>query len=148
MNELSILYPWIKVFHIVSFTAWMAGLFYLPRLFVYHTQQKPGSDSSETFKGMERRLYAQIMMPAMIATYLFGILLLLTPGVVDWRQGWMWSKLVLVLILTVFQLALARWRYDFATDANRHAERFYRIVNEVPTLLLIGIVILVVIKPY
>lgn len=141
-------YPWIKVCHIVSVVAWMAGLFYLPRLFVYHAETAHGSGASETFKVMERRLLRGIMNPAMVATYVFGTLLALTPGVVDWHAGWIYGKLAAVLALTVIHHLLARWRKAFAADRDRHSARFYRIVNEIPTVLLIIIVVLVVVKPF
>jgi putative membrane protein len=141
-------YPWIKALHIISVVAWMAGLLYLPRLFVYHASARAGSEASETFKIMERRLLRGIMNPAMIAAYVFGILLLLTPGVVDWRMGWIYVKLVSVAALTLFQHRLAVWRKDFAADANRRPAKLYRIVNEVPTLLLILIVVMVAVKPF
>lgn len=142
------LYPWLKALHIVSVVAWMAGLLYLPRLFVYHAGARPGSDASETFKVMERRLLRGIMHPAMAATYVFGISLAAIPGVVDWYRGWIYVKLAAVLALTVIHAFLARWCRDFASDRNRHAERFYRIVNEIPTLLLILAVIMVVVRPF
>jgi putative membrane protein len=141
------LYPWTKALHVISIIAWMAGLLYLPRLFVYHCAAPIDSSENETFKVMERRLLRAIMNPAMIAAYLFGIALLLTPGVVDWGSGWIHVKLVLVAALTVYHHALARWRQAFAADANRHPARFYRIANEVPTLIMVGIVILVVVRP-
>jgi protoporphyrinogen IX oxidase len=141
-------YPWIKSLHIVSMVAWMAGLLYLPRLYVYHSMAPTGSDQSETFKIMERRLQRGIMTPAMIATWGFGLLLAGTPGVVDWRMGWIWAKLAFVVGLTMFHIVLARWREAFAVDRNRHPTRLFRIVNELPTVALIAIVILVVIKPF
>ena len=128
--------------------AWMAGLLYLPRLYVYHSMAPAGSDRSETFKIMERRLQRGIMTPAMIATWGFGLLLAGTPGVVDWRMGWIWAKLAFVVGLTMFHIVLARWREAFAADRNRHPTRLFRIVNELPTVALIAIVILVVIKPF
>ena len=148
MNSLLPFYPWLKALHIVSVVAWMAGLLYLPRLFVYHAEARPGSSASETFKVMERRLLRGIMTPAMTATFLFGILLALTPGVVDWRAGWIWLKLACVAGLAILHILLARWRRDFAGDANSRPARFYRIVNEIPTVLLLAIVILVVVKPF
>lgn len=141
-------YPWIKALHIISVVAWMAGLLYLPRLFVYHAEARPGSEVAATLATMERRLLRAIMTPAMVAAYAFGVLLLLTPGVVDWRQGWIHAKLAAVLALTVIHGLLARWRRDFAADRNTRPARFYRVVNEIPTLLLIAIVILVVVKPF
>jgi protoporphyrinogen IX oxidase len=141
-------YPWIKSAHILAVIAWMAGLLYLPRLFVYHALAPIGSDQSETFKVMERRLLRGIMNPAMIATLLFGGLLAGTPGVVNWRMGWIWAKLGLVFALLVYHYSLALWRQAFAKDRNRHSSRFFRIVNELPTIALISIVILVVVKPF
>jgi protoporphyrinogen IX oxidase len=141
-------YPWIKSAHIISMVAWMAGLLYLPRLLVYHAMALVGSDQSETFKVMERRLQRGIMMPALIGTWGFGLALAGTPGVVDWRMGWIWAKITLVVGLTLFHAALARWRRDFAGDRNRHPARFFRIVNELPTLALIAIILLVVVKPF
>jgi putative membrane protein len=141
-------YPWIKSLHIVSMVAWMAGLLYLPRLYVYHSLAPAGSDRSETFKVMERRLQRGIMTPAMIATWGFGLVLAGTPGVVDWRMGWIWTKLTFVVGLTIFHIVLARWRGVFAADRNRHPTRLFRIVNELPTIALIAIVVLVVIKPF
>jgi len=148
VSWLSPAYPWIKALHIISVVAWMAGLLYLPRLFVYHAQARPGSDAVEVFKVMERRLLRGIMAPAMIAAYVFGVALLLTPGVVDWQRGWIQVKLAAVIVLTVGHHMLARWRRDFAADRNTRPARFYRIVNEVPTVLLIVIVVMVVVKPF
>ena len=141
-------YPWIKSLHIVSMVAWMAGLLYLPRLFVYHAMAPVGSDRSETFKIMERRLQRGIMTPAMIATWVFGLMLAGTPGLVDWRMGWIWAKLALVVALSAFHMVLVRWRDEFNTNSNIRSARFFRIVNELPTLALIGIVLLVVVKPF
>jgi protoporphyrinogen IX oxidase len=145
---LSEAYPWIKSLHVVSMVAWMAALLYLPRLFVYHAMAPPGSDSSETFKIMERRLQRGIMTPAMIATLGFGVVLAATPGSVNWRMGWIWVKLALVLGLAIFHVVLARWRAAFSTDRNRHSARFFRAINELPMLALIAIVALVVVKPF
>jgi putative membrane protein len=145
---LSAAYPWIKALHIISVVAWMAGLLYLPRLFVYHAEAPAGSDRAAVFKIMERRLLRGIMLPAAIMVMFFGILLAATPGVVDWRSGWIWTKLVLVLGLVVFHLQLARCHRQFASDRVPHTPRFFRIVNEVPTLALIAIVVLVVVKPF
>ena len=141
-------YPWVKSLHIVSMVAWMAGLLYLPRLYVYHSRARIGSDESETFKVMERRLQRGIMTPAMIATWVFGLALAGTPGVIDWRMGWIWTKLVLVVALTGLHFMLAGWRGAFAADRNRHSTRFFRMINELPTVVLIAVVVLVVIKPF
>ena len=141
------MYLWVKAFHIIAAFAWMAGMLYLPRLFVYHCAAEPGSVQTETFKLMERRLLRAIINPAMIATWVFGLWLAwLGP---DSRYGWFDSrwlqgKLVLVIALSALHGLLARWRRDFTVDHNRHSERFYRIINEVPTILLIGIVLLAV----
>jgi protoporphyrinogen IX oxidase len=141
-------YPWIKSAHIVSMVAWMAGLLYLPRLFVYHAMAPAGSEKSETFKVMERRLQRGIMVPAMLATWGFGLVLAGTPGVVDWRMGWIWTKIALVVGLTFFHALLSRWRNAFGADRNRHPARFFRMVNELPTVALIAVVLLVVVKPF
>jgi protoporphyrinogen IX oxidase len=140
------MYDWIKALHIIALIAWMAGMLYLPRLFVYHAVAEIGSPQSETFKIMERRLLRAIMNPAMIATWIFGLWLAWEGGFL--RAPWLHGKLVLVLLLSAAHGLFARWVKDFAADRNRHSQRFYRIANEVPTVLLIGIVILVVIKPF
>lgn len=141
------LYDWIKALHVISIIAWMAGMLYLPRLFVYHCETQPGSDSSERFKVMERRLLRAIMNPAMIASIVFGVALIaLNPGWMS--QGWLHAKILLVVILVGVHGLMARWRKDFEADRNTHPQRFFRIMNEVPTLLMIGIVILVVVKPF
>lgn len=142
------LFPWILALHVISLIAWMAGMFYLPRLYVYHCQVVPGSAESERFKIMERRLLKQIINPAMIATWIFGILLVLTPGVVLWNQGWWYVKLACIVLMNGFHGAMSRWRKDFLNDRNRKPERFYRFANEVPTVLMIIIVIMVIVKPF
>lgn len=142
------MYLWIKSLHIISMVAWMAGMFYLPRLYVYHSDAEIGSDMSETFKVMERRLLRGIINPAMIMTFLFGGLLLMTPGIVDWSDIWIWLKLALVFLMAGYHGYLSRWRKEFAADENQHDAKFYRMVNEIPTVLAIGIVILVVVKPF
>jgi putative membrane protein len=148
MSWLIAIYPWIKALHVVSVIAWMAGMLYLPRLFVYHCDAPPGSDRSETFKIMERRLLRGIMNPAMIATFIFGGTLLATPGVADWSSWWLWIKLALVALLAWEHHAIALWRKDFEADRNRRSARFYRIMNEVPALLMVGIVIMVIVRPF
>lgn len=140
-------YLWVKSAHILSVIAWMAALFYLPRLFVYHADAAPGSEMSETFKVMERRLLRAIANPAMIATWVFGLWLAFV-YVGFSGNGWLHAKLALVVLLTVYHHVLARWRTAFAEDRNAHSARTYRIANEVPTLLLVGIVLLVVVKPF
>ncbi|MPY70056.1 MAG: protoporphyrinogen oxidase HemJ [Alphaproteobacteria bacterium] len=140
-------YLWIKALHVVSVVAWMAGMLYLPRLYVYHCAAAPGGELSETLKTMERRLLRAIVNPAMVATFVFGALLLATPGAIDWGAWWIWAKLVLVAAMAAVHGALARWRRDFEADRNMRPAKFYRIANEIPTLLLIAIVILAVVKP-
>ena len=137
---------WLKALHVIAVIAWMAGLLYLPRLYVYHCGAEKGSAQSETFKVMERRLLRAIMNPAMVVVWITGPWL-------AWAQGmhhdrWLMAKFALVCLLTVYHHALGRWRLDFAEDRNAREARFYRIANEVPTLLMIGIVILVVVKPF
>ena len=140
------LYLWLKAAHVIAVIAWMAGMLYLPRLFVYHCKAEAGSKQSETFKTMERRLLRAIINPAMIATWVLGLWLAYEGG---WfRSGWLHGKLVLVVILSGLHGFFARWVRDFAADRNRHSQRFYRIINEVPTLLMIGAVILVIVKPF
>ena len=140
------LYDWIKAGHVVSLIAWMAGMLYLPRLFVYHASLPPGSGAqSETFKVMERRLLKAIMNPALIATWAFGLALAWMSGF--YASHWLQAKLALVVALTGIHGWLARMVKDFAADRNARGHRFYRVVNEVPTLLMIGIVVLAVVKP-
>ena len=142
-------YPWIKTLHIVSVIAWMAGLFYLPRLFVYHAERgRPGSELSETLKVMEEKLLRVIMTPAMLASWAFGLMLAATPGIVDWGSGWAWGKGAAVVAMTALHVWMAGLRRTFAADANRRPGGYFRILNEVPTVLLLVIVVLVVVKPF
>ncbi len=143
---MSAVYPWVKALHIIAVIAWMAGMLYLPRLYVYHADAERGSAQSETFKVMERRLLRAIIDPAMIVAWAAGLWLAWQGGL--WGEGWLHAKLALLLLMQVAHAALARWRRDFALDRNRHSARFYRVVNEAPTLLLVGIVILVVVRPF
>ena len=140
--------PWIKAAHVISVIAWMAGMLYLPRLFIYHCQVDRGSAQSDLFAVMERRLMRGIINPAMIATFVFGILLLGMPGLIDWSEGWIWVKLALVIVLTAVHGLYSRWRRDFAADNNRRSERFYRRWNEAPTVLMIIIVVMVIVRPF
>ena len=145
------MYEWIKALHIIAVIAWMAGMLYLPRLFVYHCAAETGSVQSETFKVMERRLLRAIINPAMIATWVFGLpLAWLGPDSrYGWfASGWLWAKIILVLALSAVHGLLARWMKDFAHGRNRHSQKFYRIINEVPTVMMILIVLLVVLKPF
>ena len=140
------MYLWLKAFHIIAVIAWMAGMLYLPRLFVYHCQAAPGSKESETFKLMEWRLLKLIINPAMIATWVLGLWLAWEGG---WfRSGWLHGKLALVIALSLLHGFFVRWVKDFAADRNAHSQKFYRIANEIPTALLILIVILAVVKPF
>lgn len=142
------MYLWVKSLHVISIIAWMAGLLYLPRLFVYHTQAPLGSPQSETFKVMERKLLRLIMNPAMIASWIFGVWLIVLLGPSVMTSGWLHGKLSLVVLLSAAHGFMSKWRRDFERDANRHSERFFRFANEGPTLLMVGIVILVIVKPF
>jgi putative membrane protein len=146
--DLGLLYPWTKALHLISVIAWMAGMFYLPRLYVYHSDTPPGSPMSETFKVMERRLLRGIINPAMIATWLFGLTLVMTPGVVDWSAGWWHAKMSGFLAMSALHGYLAVQRKHFLADERRHSARFWRVVNEVPTVLLVLIVIMVIVRPF
>src|SRR5215213_10837331 len=138
--RLSGLYLWLKAFHVIAVIAWMAGMLYLPRLFVYHCQAESGSRQSETFKLMERRLLKAIINPAMAVTWVAGLYLAWAGHF--FTAGWFQAKLLLVLLLSAVHGFFSRCVKDFAADRNRRSQKFYRIVNEVPTGLLIGIVIL------
>lgn len=139
---------WVKTLHVIAIIAWLAGLLYLPRLFVYHAGVAAGSEQSETFKIMERRLYFGIMTPAMIAAWIFGLWLAFGYGLVDFSQGWMHLKALMVVLLTGYQGMLGGLRRKFAADANVRSARFFRVINEVPTLMMIVIVIAVIVKPF
>lgn len=140
-------YPWIKAFHIMAVIAWMAGLFYLPRLFVYHAEQVgQNGETHEMFQTMERRLLRAIMNPAMIATWVFGLCLVMTPGLVDWAEIWPWTKAAGVLGMTWFHHWLGLRRKDFMAGQNSLTGRQFRLMNEVPTLLMVLIVLSVVVK--
>ena len=140
-------YEWVKALHVISIIAWMAGMLYLPRLYVYHAAAAPGSEASETFKVMERRLLRAIMNPAMIAAWVFGIAMIVM--IPEWmKQGWLHAKLLCVIGLTAVHMLLAKWRKDFEADRNTRPQRTFRIWNEVPTVLMIAIVIFVIVKPF
>ena len=140
------MYRWILALHIVSVIAWMAGLLYLPRLFVYHATAKPGSETSETFKTMEHRLLTYIMTPSMAATWIFGIALVLLG---EWfTAGWFQAKFALVVLMSLMHGLMSHWAADFRYDRNQRPQKFYRIANEIPTLLMIAIVLLAVVKPF
>ena len=140
------MYLWLKAFHVIAVIAWMAGMLYLPRLFVYHCAAEAGSQQSETFKVMERRLLRAIINPAMVVSWLAGLYLAWAG---HWLSaGWFHGKLLLVLVLSGVHGLFSRWVKDFAADRNTKTQKVYRIINEIPTALMIGIVILVVVKPF
>ena len=140
------IYLWVKALHVIAVISWMAGMLYMPRLFVYHCDAPVGSKQSETFKIMERRLYKAIMNPAMMVAWVVGLY-------IAWEQnyfadGWFHAKLAAVVLMTVIHVMLGRYVRAFAADQNRHTHKFYRVINEIPTLLMIGAVIFVVVKPF
>ena len=141
-------YLWIKAVHIIGVIAWMAGLLYLPRLFIYHAAAEPGSAQSETFKVMERRLLRAIMNPALAISLVTGGLLIANLGGGAWTSGWLHAKLACVLGLFAMHGLMARWRRDFDADRNARSQTFYRVANEVPTVLMIGIVVFAIVKPF
>lgn len=140
------LFLWVKSLHVISIIAWMAGMLYLPRLFVYHAEAEVGSEKSETFKVMERRLLKAIINPAMVASWIFG--LWAAYELSAWQDGWFHAKLTLVLLMSGVHGYLSKCVKNFAADQNTKPARFYRILNEVPTVLMICIVILVIVKPF
>jgi protoporphyrinogen IX oxidase len=139
-------YEWLKAFHVIAIIAWMAGMLYLPRLFVYHCEAEPGSRQSETFKVMERRLLTMITNPAMAVSWVLGLWLVWAGG--WYAAGWLHGKIALVLALSGVHGFFVRCVREFGADRNRRSQKFYRIINEVPTILMIGIVILAVVKPF
>ncbi len=142
-------YPWVKALHVVSVISWMAGMFYLPRLFVYHAETAPvGSEMSETFKVMERKLLRAIINPAMIATWTFGLIMVFTPGIIDWSLIWPWIKAAMVIAMSAFHGWLSTRRKEFERDENTRSGRTYRLANEVPTVLMLVIVFMVILKPF
>lgn len=146
---LSAVYPWTKALHVISMIAWMAGMMYLPRLFVYHAERGGAvGEINEIFKVMERKLLKFIINPSAIATWIFGLMLVFTPGIIDWSEPWVHVKATLVVAITVYYHALVRWWKAFAEDRNRRSGRYYRLVNEVPALIMIGIVVMVIVRPF
>ncbi|MGC1426961.1 MAG: protoporphyrinogen oxidase HemJ [Albidovulum sp.] len=144
---LAMIYPWTKALHVISVISWMAGLFYLPRLFVYHVESVDQDSATDTlFQTMEVRLLRVIMNPAMIATWIFGLCLVFTPGVVDWGAIWPWTKAAAVLAMTWFHHWLGHRRKNFLAGTNSRTGRTYRIMNEVPTVLLVVIVLSVIVR--
>lgn len=149
MDFLSDYYPYIKSLHVISIVAWMAGLFYLPRLFVHHTEQvEKGSDTDRLFQMMEYNLLRVIMNPAMFATWIFGLSLVFTPGIVDWSAGWPWVKALMVLGLTWFHHWLGRRRKELAAGSCTISGKTFRLMNEVPTVLLVILVFMVIARPF
>src|SRR5215472_742177 len=140
------MYVWLKAFHVIAIIAWMAGMLYLPRLFVYHCEAEPGSKQSETFKVMERRLLHAIITPAMVGSWVLGLWLAWAGGF--YAAGWLHAKLVLVIALSALHGFFVRYVREFAADGNRHSQRFYRVLNEIPTILMIGSGTLAVVKPF
>jgi putative membrane protein len=140
------MYEWIKALHVIAVISWMAGMLYLPRLFVYHCEAEPGSKQSETFKVMERRLLKMIINPAMIVTWLAGLWMMWDAG--WYKSGWFQAKFVLVLLMSALHGFFTSRVRDFALDRNTRSQKFYKILNEVPTILMIAIVILVIVKPF
>lgn len=147
MDFLSEHYLIIKGLHVISIIAWMAGLLYLPRLFVYHASAEIGSELSETLKKMESRLLKYIMNPAMVSSFLFGVLLAIVPGIIDWSAWWVKGKFLAILLLVITHFYFSKWQKKFYMDLNCRSTKFFRISNEFPTLLMAGIVLLVVVKP-
>ena len=142
------LYPWLKAAHLLAAFAWMAGMFYLPRLYVYHAMAGAHTPQAETFKVMERRLLQAIMTPAMLVTVALGLWLAFGTKVVYWKAGWLHVKILLTILMIALHLLLSKWRKDFEADRIPHSPVFFRAVNEIPTVLLIGIVIMVVVRPF
>lgn len=148
MSFLSTYYFWVKAFHIISIICWMAAMFYLPRLYVYHSQTKPGSEASQTFLVMESKLIRLIMTPSMLSSYFFGILLLSTRGIVDWTSGWIYVKLIMVLAMTAIHGIYSSWHKKFARDERNLSHVYFRVANEIPVVIMVVIVIMAVVKPF
>ncbi|MBN2907318.1 MAG: CopD family protein [Rhodobacteraceae bacterium] len=146
-SSLAYLYPWTKSLHIIAVLTWMAGIFYLPRLFVYHTEKvKVGQETDELFQVMEMKLYRYIMNPSVIAVWIFGLMLVFTPGIVDWGTIWPYTKGIGVIAMTAFHMWLGARRKDFIAGANTRTGRTFRMMNEVPTILMLVIVFSVIFK--
>jgi len=143
------IYPWTTAVHVMAVISWMAGIFYLPRLFVYHVEKAadlPELDSA--YQEMERKLFFVIMQPAMVVTWVFGLALVLTPGIIDWSEGWPWVKAVMVIAMTGFHGFLRSCMRDFQEGRNSRSGRFYRMANEAPTVAMAVIVIMVIVRPF
>ena len=149
IDYLITMYPWLKAGHIISVISWMAGIFYLPRLFVHHSEKvEVPSQTDRLFSMMESKLLKVIMTPAMLATWGFGLSLTVIPGVLDWSDIWPWVKLMSIIAMTWFHFWLAKRQRDFELGDNQLTGKTYRIMNEVPTVLLLVIVIMVVVRPF
>ena len=149
IDYLIAMYPWLKAGHIISMISWMAGIFYLPRLFVHHSEKvNVPSDTDRLFSMMESKLLKIIMTPAMIATWGFGLSLAVIPGILNWSEAWPWVKLISIVAMTLFHLWLAKRQSDFEKSENHLTGKTYRIINEVPTILLVIIVVMVVVRPF
>ena len=149
IDYLIAMYPWLKAGHIISVISWMAGIFYLPRLFVHHSEKvEVPSQTDRLFSMMESKLLKVIMTPAMLATWGFGLSLTVIPGVLDWSDIWPWVKLISIIAMTCFHFWLAKRQRDFELGDNQLTGKTYRIINEVPTVLLLVIVIMVVVRPF
>ena len=148
MSALGPFYLWIKALHVIAVISWMAALLYLPRLFVYHTEAEPGSTQSETFKVMERRLAKAIMTPAMLVSLATGLAMLGLNTALFQAGAFIWVKLALIVGLIGMHVVMIGWMRDFAADQNTKPQRFFRFMNEVPTLLMIGIVIMIIVRPF
>ncbi|MBP6984967.1 MAG: protoporphyrinogen oxidase HemJ [Alphaproteobacteria bacterium] len=141
-------YAWIKSFHIISIICWMAAMFYLPRLYVYHSQTKPHTEASDLYTIMESKLIRIIMTPAMISSYIFGIMLLLIPGVVQWSAGWIHIKLAMVFVMTGLHGLFVSWHKKFIQEKRDLSHVYFRVANEIPVVIMVVIVIMVVVKPF
>lgn len=141
-------YNWVKAFHIIAVISWMAGLLYLPRLFIYHCDAEPGSEKSETFKVMERRLYRAIMNPARLVALVLGVVMAVEQSPEIWSEIWFQIKIFCLVVLMASHDLMGKWRKAFETDSNSKSATFFRIVNEVPTVLMIVIVIMVIVRPF
>lgn len=147
IDYLILIYPWVKAFHIMAVITWMAGIFYLPRLYVYHAERsQPGDARDDVFQVMEHKLLKLIMNPSMIVVWLLGLVLVITPGIVDWSTIWPWTKGIALVVLTWFHMWLAARRKDFVAGRNTRTGRQFRLMNELPTILMVIIVLSVVLK--
>ena len=149
LDILSDFYPWTKALHVISVMAWMAGLFYLPRLFVYHSMDDTSSSMSDRFKIMERKLYKYIMMPAMLSSWFFGLSVVITSGIIDLENDiWFYIKITSAILMTILHFNLGNHVVKFNNNTNVKSEKYFRLINEIPTILMIIIVIMAIIRPF